>query len=439
MEKKLHLVSLGCTKNLIDSEVMLGRLKEYTITDEPEKADVIIVNTCGFIESAKEESLSTTLGLHDIRKKDSILVMSGCLSERYKEELQKELDEVDIFTGVGDYDKIDELVEQKRSQFSNKVFLADETLDRVVTGSNFHAYVKLSEGCNQSCAFCAIPNFKGKLNSRTLDSIKKELENMIDNGYYDFSFVSQDSSSYLRDHKINDGLEQLIDMVEQIDGVKSARILYLYPSTTTLQLIDKIADSKVFHSYFDMPLQHISSNMLKVMKRGKGSEKLKELMNAMRAVNGGFVRSTFIVGHPGESEEDFQELCNYVQEFEFDRANVFSYSDEEDTPAYDMSDKIPQDVIDQRAEILGGIIAQTTQKSLESDIGKTFDVVVTGESEEHELLLSARKLLWERDIDGEIYINDNESGIKIEYGKPYKVQITELIGDKLLGKIIESC
>ena len=333
MEKKLHLVSLGCTKNLIDSEVMLGRLKEYTITDEPEKADVIIVNTCGFIESAKEESLSTTLGLHDIRKKDSILVMSGCLSERYKEELQKELDEVDIFTGVGDYDKIDELVEQKRSQFSNKVFLADETLDRVVTGSNFHAYVKLSEGCNQSCAFCAIPNFKGKLNSRTLDSIKKELENMIDNGYYDFSFVSQDSSSYLRDHKINDGLEQLIDMVEQIDGVKSARILYLYPSTTTLQLIDKIADSKVFHSYFDMPLQHISSNMLKVMKRGKGSEKLKELMNAMRAVNGGFVRSTFIVGHPGESEEDFQELCNYVQEFEFDRANVFSYSDEEDTPA----------------------------------------------------------------------------------------------------------
>lgn len=439
MEKKLHLVSLGCTKNLIDSEVMLGRLKDYKITDEASEADVIIVNTCGFIESAKEESLSTTLGLNDIRKKDSILVMSGCLSERYKEELQNELEEVDIFTGVGDYDKIDELVEEKRSQFSNKVFLADETLDRVVTGSNFHAYVKLSEGCNQSCAFCAIPNFKGKLNSRTLDSIKKELENMIANGYYDFSFVSQDSSSYLRDHKINDGLEQLIDMVEQIEGVKSARILYLYPSTTTLQLIKKIADSKVFHSYFDMPLQHISSNMLKVMKRGKGSEKLKELMDSMRDVKDGFVRSTFIVGHPGESEEDFEELCKYVKEFEFDRANVFSYSDEEDTPAYDMNDKIAQDIIDKRAEVLGDIIAKTTQKSLEADIGKTFDVVVSGESEEHELLLSARKLLWERDIDGEIYINDNESGISIEYGKPYKVQITELVGDKLLGKIVESC
>ena len=229
MEKKLHLVSLGCTKNLIDSEVMLGRLKDYKITDEASEADLIIVNTCGFIESAKEESLNTIFNLHDQRKDGSVLVMAGCLSQRYKDELQNELSEVDIFTGVGDYDVIDKLVEEKRSQFSPKVFLADETLDRVVTGSNFHAYIKLSEGCNQSCAFCAIPNFKGKLNSRTLDSIEKELKNMVQNGYYDFSFVSQDSSSYLRDHDINDGLERLIDIVEKINGVKSARILYLYP------------------------------------------------------------------------------------------------------------------------------------------------------------------------------------------------------------------
>jgi ribosomal protein S12 methylthiotransferase RimO len=436
MDKKLHLVSLGCTKNLIDSEVMLGRLKEYEITDEASEADVIIVNTCGFIESAKEESLSTTLGLHDIRKEDSVLVMSGCLSERYKEELQADLGEVDIFTGVGDYDKIDELVNEKRSQFSDKVFLADETLDRVVTGSNFHAYVKLSEGCNQSCAFCAIPNFKGKLNSRTLDSIKQELENMVSNGYYDFSFVSQDSSSYLRDHGINNGLEELIDMVEQIEGVKSARILYLYPSTTTLKLIQKIADSKTFHSYYDMPLQHITPQMLKTMKRGKGTEKLKELMDAMRDVKDGFVRSTFIVGHPGETEDDFDALCKYVEEFQFDRANVFSYSDEESTSAYYMDSKIEQSIIDKRAAILGNIIANTTQKSLEADVGKTFDVVITGESEEHELLLSARKLMWEREIDGEIYINDNESQTPIKYGKTYQVEITELVGDKLLGKVV---
>jgi ribosomal protein S12 methylthiotransferase RimO len=438
MNKKLHLVSLGCTKNLVDSEVMLGRLKEYEITDDATQADVIIVNTCGFIESAKEESLSTTLGLHDIRKENSVLVMSGCLSERYKEELQADLGEVDIFTGVGDYDKIDELVNEKKSQFSDKVFLADETLDRVVTGSNFHAYVKLSEGCNQTCAFCAIPHFKGKLNSRTLESIKKELENMVSNGYYDFSFVSQDSSSYLRDHGINDGLEQLIDMVEQIDGVKSARILYLYPSTTTLNLIQKIADSKTFHSYYDMPLQHITPNMLKTMKRGKGSEKLKELMDTMRGVEGAFVRSTFIVGHPGESQKDFEDLCAYVEEFGFDRANVFSYSDEESTSASYMDNKIEQNIIDERAAILGEIIANSTNKSLQNDIGKTFEVVITGESEEHELLLSARKLMWEREIDGEIYINDNEFNLPIEYGKTYKVEITELAGDKLLGKILSN-
>jgi ribosomal protein S12 methylthiotransferase RimO len=438
MEKKLHLVSLGCTKNLIDSEVMLGRLKDYTITDEPSEADLIIVNTCGFIESAKEESLNTIFTLHDQRKESSVLVMAGCLSQRYKDDLQSELSEVNIFTGVGDYDVIDKLVEEKRSQFSPKVFLADETLDRVITGSNFHGYIKLSEGCNQSCAFCAIPNFKGKLQSRTLESIEKELQNMVTNGYYDFSFVSQDSSSYLRDFGINDGLEQLIDRVEKIDGVKSARILYLYPSTTTLSLIDKIATSPVFHTYYDMPLQHISSNMLKIMKRGKGTEKLKELMEAMRKVPNSFVRSTFIVGHPGESEEDFKELCDYVKEYEFDRANVFSYSDEEDTSAYDMTEKIPQEIIDKRAEILGAIIKESTLKSMQKDIGKTFAVVVEGVSDEHDLLLSARKISWEKEIDGEIYINDNELGENIEFGKVYNVKITELVGDKLLGTILEA-
>jgi ribosomal protein S12 methylthiotransferase RimO len=436
--RTVHLVSLGCTKNLIDSEVMLGRLNGYKIIDEPEEADVIIVNTCGFIESAKQESLNTIFDMHERRKENSVLVMSGCLSERYKEQLQDSLEEVDIFTGVGDYDIIDTLVEQKRSQFSNKVFLADENLDRVVTGSNFHAYIKLSEGCNQTCAFCAIPNFKGKLQSRTIDSIVAEVSNMVKNGYYDFSFVSQDSSSYLLDHKQKDGIEQLIDAVEKIPGVKSARILYLYPSTTSVELIEKIASSKIFHSYYDMPLQHSTQNMLKIMKRGKGVEKLKELMDAMRKVEDSFVRSTFIVGHPGETEADFEELCNYVKDYGFDRANVFSYSDEEDTSAYDREDKVPQEIIDQRAEVLGEIIKETTLQSLQKEVGKTVQAVIEGVSDEHDLLLSARKLSWERDIDGEIYINDNEYDIDIKYGHLYNVYISELVGDKLMGKIISS-
>ncbi len=434
--KTLHLVSLGCTKNLIDSEVMLSRLKDYTLSDDIQNVDLIIVNTCGFIQSAKEESLNTILELHQNRKKNSVLVMAGCLSQRYKEELQEGLIEVDIFTGVGDYDQIEKLIEEKQSKFSNKVFLASDTNNRVITGSSYHAYIKLSEGCNQACSFCAIPSFKGKLHSRTLESTIKEVKHLVAQGYFDFSFVSQDSSSYMKDFGINDGLERLIDAVENIDGVKSARILYLYPSTTTLQLIKKIANSSFFHNYFDMPLQHINSKILKTMKRGKGEEKLRELMNAIKEVPNSFVRSTFIVGHPTETQEDFEELCSYVEKFKFDRTNVFSYSDEEGTSAFNLDNKLPQNIIDERANILGNIISKTTTTSLENEIGKTFKVVIDKPSDEHKYLLSARKLSWAPDIDGEIYINDNETMSELEFGKIYTATITELVEDKLLAKVI---
>jgi len=436
--KKLHLVSLGCTKNLVDSEVMLGKLRDYKMTDESTEADLIIVNTCGFIESAKQESLNAIFDLDSTRKKESVLVMAGCLSQRYQEELSDGLsNEVDIFTGVGDYDVIDKLVEEKRGQFTDKVFLASEDNDRVVTGSSYHAYVKISEGCNQKCSFCAIPSFKGKLNSRPLGSIEAEVKELVRQGYYDFTFVSQDSSSYLRDINMKDGLEQLISRVEKIYGVKSARILYLYPSTTSNQLIEKIASSKIFHSYYDMPLQHISSSVLNIMKRGKGAEQLKDLMQHMKDQKDSFTRSTFIVGHPGETEENFDELCEYLKEYKFDRVNVFSYSDEDGTGAYDFEDKVPQELIDERAEILGDIISQITQEKLESEIGKTFDIVVDGESSEHEYLLSARKLVWAPDIDGEIYVNDNELDVKIEYGVIYEAKITDISGDKLIARILK--
>jgi ribosomal protein S12 methylthiotransferase RimO len=439
MDKTLHLVSLGCTKNLVDSEVMLGKLNDYKIVQDATNADVIIVNTCGFIESAKQESINTILDLHAKRKDESVLVMAGCLSERYKEQLQEELTEIDIFTGVGDYDKIDTLVNEKRSQFSSEVFLTNEKVNRVITGSTYHAYIKLSEGCNQTCSFCAIPNFKGKLYSRTLLSIEKEVKNLVANGYYDFSFVSQDSSSFLRDHNIDNGLEQLIDAIEKIHGVKSARILYLYPSTTTLDLLDKIGNSKTFHTYYDMPLQHISQSVLKIMKRGKGSEKLKELMNHMHKFDDAFIRSTFIVGHPGETQEDFEELCKYVKEYKFHRANVFSYSDEDGTDAYNREDKIDQDIIDKRAQILGDIITQTTTKSLEDKIGKTIQVIVDGISSEHDYLLSAKDIVWAPEIDGEIYINDNElqDGVQIKFGQIYNAKITDIAGDKLIATILK--
>jgi len=201
MNKKLHVVSLGCTKNLVDTEVMLGRLHKYSMTDDPRNADVIIVNTCGFIDAAKEESINTILDLNDERKDGSLLVMAGCLSERYKDEMKREIPEIDIFTGVGDYAQIDKLLAEKDSQFSDDVFLIDNE-ERVITGSTYHAYIKLSEGCNQACSFCAIPSFKGRLHSRTLHSVEKEVAALVKKGYFDFSFISQDSSSYLKDlHK----------------------------------------------------------------------------------------------------------------------------------------------------------------------------------------------------------------------------------------------
>ena len=434
--KKLHLVSLGCTKNLVDSEVMLGRLKEYEITDDNTQADVIIVNTCGFIDAAKEESINTVLSLHEERKENSILVMSGCLSERYKEELQADMPEIDIFTGVGDYEKIDQLIASKQSTFSPEVYLATETSGRVITGSNYHAYIKIAEGCNQACSFCAIPSFKGKLHSRSLSSIVKEVENLVSEGFYDFSFISQDSSSYGRDMGLKDGLVELIKGVEAIEGVKSARILYLYPSTTTFELVDAIADSGVFQTYYDMPIQHIDDAMLKTMKRGFGEKKTIELLEYMKSKPGAFLRTSVIAGHPGESEESFQRLCDFMENFEFDRFNTFHYSNEETTAAYTM-EQVDEETIDQRAQLLGEIAEASTLKSLKKMVGKTLTVAIDGESDEHEYLLSARPLIWAVDIDGEILINDT-SDLPIEYGKTYEAKITELVGTQLLATLIRA-
>ncbi len=432
MRNTVHIVSLGCTKNLVDTEVMMGRLQCYEMTADASDADVIIVNTCGFIDAAKEESLNTVLNLHEQRKDASILVMAGCLSERYREQLSQELPEVDIFTGVGDYDKIDELLAKKQSRFSDNVYLIDGE-ERVVTGSTYHAYVKLSEGCNQQCSFCAIPSFKGVLHSRSLDSVVSEIEALVTKGYYDFSFVSQDSSSYLRDCNITDGLIRLIQRVERIEGVKSARILYLYPSTTTTELIDTIGASTVFHNYFDMPIQHSDNTMLRLMKRGFGAEPTFALLRQMRALPKSFVRTSFIVGHPHESAAMFEQMCDTAATFGFDRINVFSYSDEESTPAYAMDHKIDTQTIAQRAQILGDIAAEVTHNSLQALIGEEIELVIDGPSEEHEYLLSARALNWAPEIDGEIYVNEHELDRPLEYGTVYLARITDMVGDTPLA------
>ena len=431
---KLHLISLGCNKNLVDSEIMLGRLQNYDITDDISDADVIIVNTCGFIKSAKEESIQTILEMHEARKNGSLLVVTGCLMQRYKDELIKELPEVDLFTGVADYDKIDEIILKKQNLFSPQTYLqANE--ERVITGSNYHAYIKISEGCNQKCSFCAIPTFKGKLKSRSLENIINEVKNLVKKGYYDFSFLSQDSSSYMRDHGVSDGLINLIDEIEKIKGVRRARILYLYPSTTSKELIERIIASPLFHNYFDMPIQHISENMLKIMKRGSGAKKIKELLNLMRNAENSFLRTGVIVGHPGESEENFEELCEFLEEFKFDRISAFAYSKEEDTASFDM-EQIPAKIISKRLNKIEKITKKSINESLQKEIGKQIYASLEGESSEGEMFYAAKKDIWDKDIDGEILIN--ESDVKeLEIGSLYLCEVTDVVDQKLIAKIIK--
>lgn len=431
---KLHLISLGCNKNLVDSEIMLGRLQNYDITDDISDADVIIVNTCGFIKSAKEESIQTILEMHEARKNGSLLVVTGCLMQRYKDELMKELPEVDLFTGVADYDKIDEIILKRQNLFSPDTYLqANE--ERVITGSNYHAYIKISEGCNQKCSFCAIPTFKGKLKSRSLENIVNEVKNLVKKGYYDFSFLSQDSSSYMRDHGISDGLINLIGEIEKIEGVRSARILYLYPSTTSKELIERIIASPIFHNYFDMPIQHINENMLKIMKRGSGAKKIKELLNLMRNAKNSFLRTGVIVGHPGESEEDFEELCEFLEEFKFDRISAFAYSKEEDTASFEM-EQIPAKIISKRLSKIEKITKKAINESLQKELGKQIYASLEGISSEGEMFYAAKKDIWDKDIDGEILIN--ESDVKeLEIGSLYLCEVTDIVDQKLVATIIK--
>nr|WP_314521645.1 MiaB/RimO family radical SAM methylthiotransferase [uncultured Campylobacter sp.] len=506
---KLHLVSLGCNKNLVDSEIMLGRLQNYELTDEPASADVMIVNTCGFIASAKQESIRTILKLSEQKKSGALLVVTGCLMQRYKDELMRELPEVDIFSGVGDYDKIDEMILKKQNLFSPQTYLQSPALtsSRVITGSNYHAYVKISEGCNQKCSFCAIPSFKGRLKSRSIEDIEAEVRGLVARGFYDFSFIAQDSSSYgrdlrrgknggsnfkgsegelnfagFRDGQNSDGsydvqnsdglcdsagdeisaydetacgknvrkkdldgknndalgtdLVALIKRIEKIKGVKVARVLYLYPTSTDERLIRTIVGSPVFANYFDMPIQHISDKMLSLMKRGAGAARIKELLNLMRSAPGAFLRTGVIVGHPGETDVEFDELCDFLQEFKFDRISAFAYSKEEDTASFAMP-QIPARTISRRLNKIEKITREAIDNSMRALVGKKMPLIIEGASSEGEFFYGAKPLAWDKDIDGEILIN--ESYVQnLKVGGLYECEITEFAGDRLLARVLKS-
>lgn len=488
---------------------MLGRLSELTLSDEVGEADVIIVNTCGFIHSAKQESIGEILRVAGEKKEGAILVVSGCLSERYAKELESDMPEIDIIIGVRDYDKIDSLLAKKgffgavprlpnpptlashtnatnstsRAKSTNsakspitsitqnllsqtllqspqksttksnasqiptnrqnlgknlasqdEVFLSDENSKRVISNSAIHAYIKLSEGCNQSCSFCSIPSFKGRLRSRSIASVLAEVENLAQKGYKDFSFIAQDSSSYLLDFGVRDGLVALIKALDSSGAAKSSRIHYLYPTTTSHKLIEAIASSHSVQNYFDMPIQHIDDKMLKLMKRGAGEKKLREMLNLMRSLPNAFLRSTIIIGHPCEGEEEFGKLADFLGEGIFDRLNLFAFSSEEGTLAHTMSPKVPTKVVNARLSALNKILKSQDKIRYRALKGAQIPVIVEGRASISEHFYHARDIRWGLEIDGEILINDSEiEDIGVGY---YEAKITEYKNGLLFGKIL---
>lgn len=467
MRPLLHLISLGCTKNLVDSEVMLGRLGACEISDDIARADVIIINTCGFIQAAKQESIQTILEAANARKKGALLVVSGCLSERYATELEQEIPEIDLIIGVRDYAKIDTLLEQKGFSLprffaapsappspklapleskilssSDKVFLADETHKRVIANSRLHAYIKLSEGCNQLCSFCAIPSFKGKLQSRPIASILREVESLAKQGFVDFSFIAQDSSSYLRDQGQADGLIQLIKALDTQNIAQNARIHYLYPTTTSPKLIEAMISSPIVQNYFDMPLQHIADDMLKRMRRNHTSTQARELLRLMKEAPNAFLRSTFIIGHPGESEGEFAQLQEFLEEGVFDCVNLFAFSSEEGTLAHTMSGIVPTKTTNARLKILQKLLAKQAKERAKALQGARVQAFIESKSAVSEYFYSARDHRWGLEIDGEILINELDPSLEVQVDSSglapglYEVQITQAKDTMLLGSAL---
>lgn len=437
---RVAIVSLGCSKNQVDSEVMGWRLKEagYRLVSDPEEGDIAIVNTCGFINPAKEESIETILELVELKKEGKLKKVGvvGCLSERYREELIKEIPEVDFWAGVGEFGIIDQILERgEKAHFSGKTFLIGRE-GRVIFNSPFHAYIKLSEGCNQKCAFCAIPNFKGKLVSRPIPQILEEVERLTEQGYRDFSLIAQDSSSYLWDRGEREGLIKLIKELDRFKGA-TFRIQYLYPNTTSIPLLEAILESPVVESYFDLPLQHISPTVLKKMKRDIPRRKLEELIKFITSY-GHFRRTTLLVGHPGEGEEEFRQLKEFVAEGLFDRIALFQYSDEEGTTAYNYppSEKVPPEVAARRIEELGELIQKVEQERLDRLVGRQVVGYLEGLSPD-QLFYLARPTFWSPEIDGEILINDLSPELeKVEVGGKYRIEITQRAGGELLGTLL---
>ena len=447
--KKVGFVSLGCPKNLVDSEVMMGSLAEagYQITNNAEEADTVVVNTCGFIESAKQESIDAILEATQWKAngKASRVIVAGCLVERYRDDLMKELPEVDAFIGtsqVGDILKAaDDDFDSKQltiTPIGNKsaTYLYDEYTPRMRATQSHTAFIKIAEGCDRPCAFCSIPSMRGSFRSRRFGSIVEEARNLGEQGVKELVLIAQDSSRYGEDLGEVDALAALIRALGEIEKIEWVRVMYAYPTHISDAFLAAIAETPKAVKYLDMPLQHASRNVLKLMKRGGTRESLEKLIARVREkVPGIAIRTTFITGFPGETDHDFEELISFVKECRFDNVGVFTYSDEEGTPAFELPNKVDGRTAIKRRNLLMKEQAKISKQINRSKLGKTHRVMFEGLSQESDLLFQGRLEGQTQEIDGHILINDMPEDFQPEIGLIYNVKITEAHEYDLIGEI----
>src|SRR5688572_11034797 len=448
--KKVGFVSLGCPKNLVDSEVMMGQLSEagYEITNDAEDADTVVVNTCGFIESAKQESIDAILEATALKAegKAKRVVVAGCLVERYREDLMKELPEVDAFIGTSQVSEIlkaaDETLDATQltiTPIGNKsaTYLYDEYTPRMRATESHTAFIKIAEGCDRPCTFCSIPSMRGSFRSRRFGSIIEEARMLAKDGVKEVVLIAQDSSRYGEDLGELDALAALIRALGEIEEIEWVRVMYAYPTHISDAFLAAIADTPKAVKYLDVPLQHASRNVLRSMKRGGTRESLEKLIERVRErVPGIAIRTTFITGFPGETEEDFEELMMFVRNCQFDNVGVFTYSDEEGTPAFDLPDKVDPKIARQRRSRLMKEQAKISKRKNKAKIGKTYKVLFEGLSQESDLLFQGRLEGQAQEIDGYILINDIPEDLEPQIGNVYSVRITEAHAYDLVGQII---
>ena len=432
------IVTLGCNKNQVDSEMILGLFKElgYSIVNNPDDADVIVVNTCGFIESAKKEAIDTILEMADYKEKRcKALIVTGCLAKRYKKEIIESMPEVDLCIGVDEYNKIDEIL----ANFLNSKLINHnlEYCNRVISTDYPLAYIRISDGCDNKCSYCAIPLIRGPFKSRQMEDILKEVEDLAKQGMKEFCIISQDTSKYGLDIYGELKLAELLRKMSQIEGVKWIRILYMYLYETTDELIEEIANNDKVCKYFDIPIQHLNDKMLKDMNRHDTKEIIFDRVKKIREmVPNAVLRTTCIVGFPGETEEQFEELLDGVRELKFDRLGAFTYSREEDTLSYNFEGQIDEQTKERRLKKLFDVQKEISLENNKQRMGEEYEVIVEGISDDEEYFV-CRSMFEAPDVDGRIFIKiDEESASKVIVGEYAKVKIIDYNDYDLFAQVI---